>query len=118
MTDDTPMIMPNIVKKERNLLPRMLRHAILMDGRSPNELTSFFQQLAILNADDPLRFSGDFPIMGDEYDRMPLLIELLHDVHNLFACFAVKRAGRLVSEQNRRMADKSAGNGDALLLAA
>ena len=48
----------------------------------------------------------------------PLDVQLLEQVHHRFAVLRVEVAGRLVGEQDRRLAAHGAGDGDALLLTA
>ena len=56
--------------------------------------------------------------MRHHHDRDPALVELLKNPHDFDARAAVEIAGRLVSQDDLRIVDQSAGDGDALLLSA
>src|SRR5436190_1890166 len=62
---------------------------------------------------------GDVHFVGDEHDGDAALeIQLLEDVHDLDARPRIEVPGRLVRQQDRRLVDQRARDGDALLLAA
>src|SRR2546423_350864 len=50
--------------------------------------------------------------------RNTLAVEFLENAHDLDACLAIKVSGWLVSQKQSGIIDESAGDGDALLLAA
>ena len=57
--------------------------------------------------------------MGHEHHRdAPLAVELLEGLHDLAAGAGVEVAGRLVGQQQLRLADQRPGDGDPLLLTA
>src|SRR5215471_21111722 len=58
-------------------------------------------------------------IMRDYHDRCAfILVQVLEHFHNFIAHLAVQVAGRLVGQQDARIADNGARDGDALLLTA
>ena len=66
-----------------------------------------------------VRVLGDVGLVRDQHDGQPaLVVQPLEDPHHLDARARVEVAGRLVGEQQRRVVDQRAGDGDALLLAA
>src|SRR5690349_2208477 len=60
---------------------------------------------------------GDGVIVCDEQDRAPFRMEFLQQRQNLATGVSIKVSGRLVSEDQQRVVDQSAGNRDALLFA-
>ena len=67
------------------------------------------------DAPRPGRYGG---IVSDEHDRSPACAELLQHAEHLAGRLGIEVAGRLVSEDEIRLVDERAGDGDALLLAA
>ena len=61
---------------------------------------------------------GDLGVVGDEDDRAARAVELAEELEHLAARGLVEVAGRLVGEDQGRVGDQRAGDGDALLLAA
>ena len=62
---------------------------------------------------------GGLRVVGDHDDGLAVLaVELLQQAEDLLGGLAVEVAGRLVADQQRRIGDDRAGDGDALLLAA
>src|SRR5262245_35865301 len=57
-------------------------------------------------------------IVRDHADRAALLVQVAQQVHHGLAVRRVQVSGRLVREQDQRVAGERAGHGDALLLAA
>ena len=53
-----------------------------------------------------------------DHDDEAVARDLLENFHDLHARLGVQRAGRLVRQQNVRVVDEGAGDGDALHLAA
>ena len=56
--------------------------------------------------------------MGDDNDRVPLLVERIEKVENLFAGLAVEVSGRLVREDERRVVYERPRDRDPLTLSA
>jgi hypothetical protein len=56
--------------------------------------------------------------VGDHHDRGTLVVELAEHPHHFFAVRRVEVACRLVRKDQLGFADKSASNGDPLLLTA
>ena len=57
-------------------------------------------------------------VVGDHADRRAGLVELAEELHDRFAALRIEVAGRLVGEQDDRLAGDRARHGDALLLTA
>ena len=74
--------------------------------------------LPVPDPDHPARMRGDLVLMRDQHDRPPLLAEALEQRQHLGPRGRVEVPGRLVGEDQRRIGDERAGDGDALLLAA
>ena len=74
--------------------------------------------LAVAQPDRALGARGDLRIVGDDEDRDAGLVDLGEQIHDLLARLAVERAGRLVGEDQPRLADQRARDRDALLLTA
>ena len=107
------MITPSIVRAARRRLVRR------RDEREPEQLHDAHA------ATRPSRRwtwrlgrGGDLGVVGDEDDRPAAGVELAEDGQDVGAGAAVEVAGRLVGEDERRLGDERAGDGDALLLAA
>ena len=60
----------------------------------------------------------DRQVMGDLDNGVSLPVQFLKQTQNFPAGGGIQRAGRLIRQQQRRSAHKSAGNGHTLLLAA
>ena len=66
-----------------------------------------------------VRVLGDVGLVRDEHDGdAALAVQPLEDAHDLDAGARVEVAGRLVGEEQRRLVDERARDGDALLLSA
>src|SRR6185369_13955076 len=65
-----------------------------------------------------LRVPREAGIVGHHADRGPFLVQLFQQLHHRLGVPRVKVAGRLVGEQDRRLAHHRAGHRDALLLTA
>ena len=75
--------------------------------------------MAVPARDDARAVLGDVVLVRDqEHGDAALEVEPLEDAHHLDAGPRVEVAGRLVGEENRRVRDQRARDGDALLLAA
>src|SRR5437899_150207 len=57
-------------------------------------------------------------IVRDHANRRPGLVQLAEEVHHGLAAAGIEVSGRLVGEQNQRLARHGARDGDALLLTA
>src|SRR5271165_1303000 len=65
------------------------------------------------------RAGGGARIVGHHNDRLAeFLVERLHQREDLFRALMVEIAGGLVGNDDRRISDHGAGDGDTLLLAA
>ena len=73
---------------------------------------------AVAHDDVRLAEAGDVELMGDHDDGHAVVVELLEHAHDLDAGARIQVAGGLVGEEERRLVDEGAGDGDALLLAA
>ena len=74
---------------------------------------------AVAEADEPRSVLGDVVLVRDEQDGdAALLVQALEDAHDLDAGARVEVAGGFVGQDDRRLVDQRAGDGDALLLAA
>ena len=105
MTDAMPMMMPSIVRAVRILL------RLGVDG-------CVFDDLSVAELD----FSGgkgrDVGLVRHEGDGLSLFMQILEQAHDFVGGAGVEVAGGLVGEQDDRVIDQGAGDGDALLLAA
>src|SRR5215207_685266 len=72
--------------------------------------------LAVADGDDAVRARGDVVLVRDDDDGVPLAVQPLEEGHDFRARLGVERARRLVGEQNRRVVDERARDGDALAL--
>ena len=80
---------------------------------------AFFDNHAVVDADDALGVTGDILVVGDEDDGETfLLVELLQHPEHFDGGAGVEIAGGLVGEEELRAVDEGAGDGHALLLAA
>ena len=75
ITDATPMMMPSMVRKERILLPNMLRMAILNDCSIVFHI-SVKIDLSVVDPHHPLRLHGDGIVVGDHHDGVSLGVQL------------------------------------------
>ena len=67
---------------------------------------------------DPLRESRHLDFVRHRNDRDARRIELREDIHHLFGCVGVERAGGLIGQEHRRAVDDRPRDRDALLLPA
>ena len=77
-----------------------------------------FLDLSVADVDDAVRVRRDVGFVRDEDDRVAGLVQLGEQPHDFDAGLRVEVAGRLVGEQDRRVVDERARDGDALALAA
>src|SRR5262249_6216046 len=88
----------------RGVSLRIAMAAILLD------CLVFFDQ-AIADRDDAMRTSGDVVLVRDKNDRVAVFVKFLEEVHDVIARRRVERAGRFVSQQDRRMIHQRPRNG-------
>src|SRR5258706_5139625 len=67
---------------------------------------------------DALAAVGHRRVMGDQENRAAVFDELIEESEDGLAGFAVEGAGGFVGQENKRIIHQSAGDADALLLAA
>jgi DNA-directed RNA polymerase subunit N (RpoN/RPB10) len=70
----------------------------------------------IKHVDGPGRVFGNPRVVGDYYERLPTLVKTREQVENLFTCLGVKITCWLIAEQNHRLVNHAARNGNPLLL--
>src|SRR5437588_5221457 len=73
---------------------------------------------AIADRDDPSSASGNIMLMRDKNNCVAIFVKFFEEVHDVVTGGRVERAGRLVSQQDRRMIHQRAGNRHPLPLAA
>src|SRR5579862_131896 len=78
----------------------------------------FFNDAAVEQMNCAIGNAGVARIVRHHADRRAFAMQLPQQVHHGFAVLRVQVTSRLVRQQNRRLADESAGHGDALLLTA
>ena len=108
--------------------PRVLRARLGLDAADPFEqLISAFalghlevvEDAAVEEADDPLAAAGEDGVVGGDHDGHAAGgAEFEQEVEDLAAGTGVEVAGRLVREEEDRIADQCAGDRDPLLLTA
>src|SRR5262245_28340458 len=95
-------------------------------GRSREDANSTLAHLAggipddpaAAHLDPPREGRGDLPVVGDDEDGRAPPVQLAQEANDLGAGVGVEVAGRLVGEDDRRPGQDSAGDRDALALAA
>ena len=93
-----------------------LAHAALVMGGPPQTGRG---NLAIAQMNNAVTTLGQCRVMGDQQQsRAALGMQREQQIDHLLAGLAIEIAGRLVGQQQRRLRRESAGDGDALLLAA
>ena len=80
-------------------------------------LRSRFAHLSALNHADPLRVGDGAETVGDDQRRAPGAQAFERVLHGAFG-FRVERRRSLVEQDDRRVLQKGAGDGDALALTA
>src|SRR5690606_10547111 len=73
---------------------------------------------AVAHDEVALAVVRDVELVGDHDDGDALVVEFLKNAHDLDGGFAVEVAGGFVGEEDVRLVDEGAGDGDALLLSA
>src|SRR5690606_36357366 len=73
---------------------------------------------AVSQAQDPAGVPGGVFFVRDDHDGVTLTVERLEKLHDLLARAGVQVAGRLVGQQDGRVIDQGAGDGDTLPLTA
>jgi hypothetical protein len=81
-------------------------------------LRSIVDQQTVAQFQNPTGVPRDVVLMGDQHNRHAGLIEFAEQFHQFSAGARVKRTGRFICQQERRIGDQGACNGDALLLPA
>lgn len=66
----------------------------------------------------PMSLGGNGFAVCDQHNRLAGFIQLAKEIHNVLAGFGIKVAGRLISQNQRGLCGKCAGDGNTLLLAA
>src|SRR5262249_27375512 len=131
MTQATPMMMPSAVRIDRSLLRaiafmptfrivRSLSIASRPRGRdhpAPGD-RRVLDDPAVAEDDDAAGVLRDVCLVRAQHDRLAFVVELLEDAHGLFGGLRVEIAGRLVGQDQLRVVDERARDGDPLLLAA
>ena len=84
---------------------RALRQRILFDP-------------AVANRDHAMGVGGDVGFVRDEDDGVAGAVQAIEERHDFDAGLRIEVAGRLVGEQDRRVVDQRARDGDALALTA
>src|SRR5262245_23679407 len=122
-TEATPMMTPNAVSAERIGFACSARAALAMRSDVRIMACAPFiglirHDVAIAHLDGAPGGGGDVMVVGDDDDRGSFAIEFGEQAENLLSRMRVERAGRFVSQQQRRPAAQRAGDSHALLLAA
>src|SRR5579875_2064130 len=78
---------------------------------------SILSDPAVLDLDYAMAVLGVLFVMRNLNDGGALLVELLEKLHDFLALARMQIAGRLVCQNQFRVGDHSAGDGDKLLLA-
>ena len=73
---------------------------------------------AVPDPDDPAGPRGDLGLVGDQHDRAALPVQLVEQAEHVGGRGRVQVAGRLVGQDQRRVADQGPGHRHPLLLAA
>src|SRR5437868_11527424 len=69
--------------------------------------------LTVPDMDDAMSVERDVVFVGDEDDRVALVVQALEERHNLVAGRGVEVAGRFVREKNRWVVDQRTRDSDA-----
>jgi hypothetical protein len=100
-------------------LPELRMRFLSRNNDLPNSMMRRVRDdSAVLQGDRAPGVCGDFGFVGDQDDRATLGVELVEEFHHLGAGFAVEIAGRLVGEDQARVADQGARDRYPLALAA
>ena len=138
ITAPTPMMMPSMARSERSLLAqRLLKALMMMVQRSmgsptsrparltprPGWATAWLRHfagddLAVADVDLALAVVGDLEVVGDDDDGAALPVELFEEGEDFLAGAGIQGAGGFVGQDDRRVGDDGAGDGDALPLTA
>src|ERR1700674_5593744 len=73
---------------------------------------------SILDVNNPVRVSRDIVLVRYQDDRIAFRLQAVEQMHDFVARLGVEISGGLVSQDDRRLVDQSACNGDTLPLAA
>ena len=80
--------------------------------------SGFVDDAAVEEVNVAIGVAGVARIVRDHADGRAALMQLVQQVHHRLAALRIEVAGRLVGEQNDRLAGDGARDGDALLLSA
>src|SRR6266446_4560915 len=111
ITEDTPMRIPSTVRNERSLFARREESAIVtasFKGISSSSLVAL--DLAVPDVDGAMGVLGDVALVGDEDDRVAVLVELFEQAHDLLPGGRVQVAGGLVGQQDGGLHDQGPGH--------
>ena len=82
------------------------------------DIRIFAHQLTVGNPQYALRITGTIRAVGYHDDGHPLLVESVEQLHDFPAGFGVEVAGGFIGQQNRRLVNDGAGDGNALIFSA
>src|SRR5262245_3666522 len=123
--------MPSSVRKVRKRCARRLLRAMRRDSASvmitrsekkprtrlfPGSLVLF--DFAVPDVQGAMRERSDIVLVGNQHQSIPLLVEVLKQLHDLGAGGRVEIPGRLIGQHNGGIIYKSTRDGNALALAA
>src|SRR5262245_1620251 len=74
------------------------------------------RDLPVEDRDHAMGVGGDIMLVCDEDDRVSLLMQMIHQLHNLFRGLRVEVTSWFVGENNRWIIDERAGDRYALTL--
>src|SRR5579862_7345537 len=101
-------------RRSRSLLTRCAPRA-----RSPDQLLALVaDHPAVAHRHDAVGAAGDAEVVGHHHDRPVLRLEVVEDLEHVGRVGRVEGAGGLVGQDDQRLGDDGAGDGDALLLTA
>ena len=88
------------------------------NGEAAGFVPAVADDLAVAHDHDAFAVGGDVEFVGDHDDGDARVVEFLEQPHDLDAGAGVEIAGGLVGQDEFRLVDQGAGDGDALLLSA
>ena len=118
ITELTPMRMPSTVRKERSLLARSDCRAMAMASEKGMALPGVALDLAVPDAQGPVRVGRDVGLVGDQDDGVALGVQPLEEPHDLLAGLGIEVPRGLVGEEDRGLHDEGSGDGHPLALPA
>src|SRR5262252_2920026 len=118
ITKDMNAPVPSSVRSRRRFCRRRQRREFFL-GCAPPGHGAIGNRLSVTECHDSGAVLRDVDLVCDEYDGdSALAIQALENPHDFDAGFRVEVPGRLVGQQDRRVVDQRARDGDALLLSA